>query len=429
MSSERIKGLPVLHESFLPREHALYRPRHGDRQRPALVAALVFFCAPLLLLGVGVRPAEFENRELAPFPSVTDGWAFFTGLGAWADDHVPLRDAAVAAADGVSRGVFGEPLPRPEHGREVAGPIQVPPPKDPSLDRPEPTAYVDVIEGKGDWLYLGFDVKGACEPALPPDEVFARLARLRRAVETSGRRFVLLVAPNKSTAVPENLPARYFGRACADRARDQFWSRLVGRTGALDVRSALRQAAAESGGPLYTDLDTHWNHQGGVVAARAVAEAVRPGVTRDWEVNPTTRVRLPADLPLLLGRKGEVEVQQYEIEPDGQHGRTELLRGDPYTPQRVTRPAIPGVVDEKVGLLGDSFAFYVAQYLVAGFADITLQHGDAVNADPHAVARMLAEQDVVVFEAAERNLVGGINPLLQPQVLDVIEGELAKSPR
>ena len=102
-------GLPPLPESWLPREHALHRPRHGVRQTSSRVAALVFFCVPLLLLVVGVRAPEFENRRLADFPSVTDGFGLFTGLDQWATDHLPLRDKAVQAEDGISRGVFGEP--------------------------------------------------------------------------------------------------------------------------------------------------------------------------------------------------------------------------------------------------------------------------------------------------------------------------------
>ncbi|MFE9744196.1 hypothetical protein ACFYOT_04770 [Saccharothrix saharensis] len=424
------QSLPAVPESLLPREHVLYRPRHGKHQHTALTSAVLFFCLPAFLLIAGVRPAEFENRKLAAFPSITDGWGFFTGLNAWADDHIPLRDKAVAAADGISRGVFGEAPKVQRQQQTVAGPIPAPPPpKDPSLDRPDPTAYVNVLEGKGDWLYLGFDVQGACEPNLPMDEVFARLARLRAAVEASGRQFVLVVAPNKTTMAPEHLPARYFGRACAAEARRLFWSQLVERTGALDVRPALLQAAEESGAPVYTDLDTHWNHTGGVAVAKAITNAVQAGITRTWEVKPTTKVRLPADLPPLLGKQGKVEVQQYDIEPDGETVRNKLMEGDPRTPQHVVRPPIKGVVGKKVGVLGDSFAFYIAQYLVAGFTDVTLQHGDQVNADPHGVARMLAEQEVVVVEAAERNLIGGINPLLSPQVIEIIEAELAKSPR
>ncbi|MBP2340024.1 hypothetical protein JOF41_006202 [Saccharothrix coeruleofusca] len=418
--------LPALPESFLPREHALYRPRHADRQRTALVTAAVFFCVPLLLLVLGVRPGEFENRKLAEFPSPADGWGFFTGLNQWANDHLPLREQAVAAQDGISRGLFGE-APKFERPQGGVGPVQ--PPEDPSLDRPEPTAYVDVIEGKGNWLYLGHDIKDACRPALPTDEVFTRLARLRAAVEASGRRFVLVVAPNKTTMVPEYLPARYFGQECFTKARDNFWNNVVARTGALDLRPALRESAQRVGRPVYTEKDTHWTNEGGLVMARAITNAVKPGTSASWKVEQAGQVERASDLPPLLGRSDREMVQSYDISPDGKNVRSREVPGDPRQPQRVTQPPAPGVVNAKVGLLGDSFSFYVVRYLVAGFTDITLQHVDAVTTDPHQVGRMLADNDVVVLEAAERNLVGGINSILNPQVIDAIAEELAKRPR
>ncbi len=427
MSGVQTKGLPALPESFLPREHSLYRPRHSRRQRTALAAALLFLGLPGLLLLVGVRPAEFENRRLAPFPSITEGWGFFTGLDQWADDHIPFRDKAVAIAGGISRDVFGEPPPadrRPQTG----GPI-LDAPLDPSLDRPEPTAYVQALEGRDDWLYLGADVQLACEPRIPVDEVYARLNRLRAAVEASGRKFVLVVAPNKSTVTPQHLPARYFGKGCHQEATDRFWASLTARTGALDLRPALRAAAGGPDDTVYTKYDSHWDHRGSVALARAVVDAVQPGTTASWDVEPTEVVERFGDVATLAGRTETERFQAYEVKPDGRNVRSRVLTGDEAEPQRSTQSPIAGVVDTKVGLLGDSFAFAGAQFLVAGFTDITVQHVKALAVDPYEVGRMFAANDVVVVQAAERNLVGGINAVLNVKVLEAIESELVKSPR
>jgi len=101
--------LPPIHESLLPRDHTLHRPRHGKRQRAALTCAMVFFLVPTLAFVFGVRPQNFENHRLAAFPSPAAGWAFFTGLNNWATDHLPLRQLGVQAETGISSGVFGEP--------------------------------------------------------------------------------------------------------------------------------------------------------------------------------------------------------------------------------------------------------------------------------------------------------------------------------
>ncbi|GLZ32631.1 hypothetical protein Lesp02_48190 [Lentzea sp. NBRC 105346] len=415
----------------MPKEHALYRPRHGERQRTALVSALIFFCVPVLLLIVGVKPEAFENRKLADFPA---GWNFFGGLDRWATDHTPLRKQAVATERWISKEIFGE---TPKIGKKPApiGPVPVPAPqtptttRDPSLDGPEPSAFAEVIEGKNDWLYYGFDVKGACQPTRSMDEVIGQLRKLRAAVESSGRKFVFVVAPNKTTMVPEFLPARYFGKDCAAKARDAFWQRIGPEAGAIDLRPGLDAAKERTKAPVYSKFDTHWTHDGGVVLTRAIAENIKPGVSTSWKVTDGRNVQLPGDLPPLLGEQNTVTLRSYKIAPDGISVATRPVPPSPTEPVHMTQSTGTGIIGGKVGMLGDSFTFYVGQYVVAPFSDITLQNSDRVPQDPTKVGAMLADKDVVVFEAAERSLVGGVNPLLDQGVIDRIAAELAKRPK
>jgi alginate O-acetyltransferase complex protein AlgJ len=422
------KSLPAVPESLLPREHALYRPRHSARQRTASTLAVIFFCAPALMLLGGVRPAEFENRRLADFPSITAGWGFFTGLDAWANDHIPLRDHAVAAANGISRGVFGEPPPVARPHRDQTGPIPLPP-KDPSLDQPEPTAYVRVIEGKGDWLYLGEDIERPCEPTLPVPEVFDRLRSLRAAVESSGRKLVLVVAPDKVTTVPQNLPAKYFGAECAKKARDDFWRSVTGKTGALDLRDGLRAAAEDRKAPVYQQLDSHWTTEGGLVMVRAIAEAIQPGVTRTWDFRAAGSTETKAGLPPLLGRSATMSVNHYDLAPDGKTVRDKKLSEPFPEPRRSTQSPGTGVVRPKVLVIGDSFATPMAGYLSASFADITFMHLNTASTDPVPTSRMMAAADVVVIEVVERNMIAGNSAVLSIQNIETFQAELARQPR
>jgi len=422
--------LPPVHEAWLPTEHPLYRPRHSSRQRTALVCALIFFCAPVLALGLGVRPAEFENHRLASFPSVASGWGFFTGLPQWATDHLPFRESAVSAADGISRGVFREP-PRlgeqPPPQSPVAGPI-APSPSERDRDELRAAGFPKVIEGAEGWLYLGYDVLGACLPERQLDDVIASLERLRAVVEDSGRQFVFVVAPDKTTMVPQYLPGRYVGSECAKQAREEFWRRAVGTAGAVDLRPALELAAVRRGAPVYGRADTHWTYEGGLAMTRAVAEAVRPGVTAAWRATPAAVVKRPADLLLLTGRRVEYPLQTYDLATDGTTIRSRPVPGDFRTPTKLSQPAGKGVVAAKAGMIADSFTLFAAPYLAGGFGELTLLHVDAVGADPRAAAAMLAESEVVVFQAVERSLIGGINPMLSPQAISIIGAELAKRP-
>jgi hypothetical protein len=423
--------LPPVHESELPTEHALYRPRHGTRQRTALVSAAVFFLTPLLLMVLGVRPASIENHELAAFPTPADGWGQFTGLNPWATDHLVLRQQALDVADWVSRGLFGEPPPLGQGEQEgpAQGPVAPPDPTDEDRERVREAGFPRVIEGSAGWLYLGYDMLGACLPEKPLNDVIASLERLRDRVESSGRKFVLIVAPDKTTMVPEHLPKDYVGAKCASEARNAFWRRVIGDAGATDIRPGLVEAAQRRGAPVYSKVDTHWTYEGGLAMTRLIAEEVEPGVTAPWKATPADVVQRDGDLPPLIGRKAGFPLQTYDLAPDGKTVRSRAVDTGFREPLALTQAPGPGVVERSVGVIADSFTLLATPYLAGTFTNLTAIHSDTIGVDPRSIGPMFADKDVVVFEAAERSLLGGINPLLDKQTIDQIGDELAQRPR
>lgn len=419
-------GLPPLHESQLPREHALYRPRHGVHQRAALIAALVFFLLPTLGYAVGVRPAEVDNRRLVDFPSVLDGWGFYTGLSKWATDHLPLRKEAINAADSVSRGVFGEPPPFGNNKQQQPPGVQ---PQYPTEEVGHDTLSMpQVVEGKNGFMYYGDDIVSRCTGKNNLDKTIQQLRKLREGVEASGRKFVVLIAPDKSTIVPEYLPDSYLGKDCRDKSQQNFWPR-ISEVGPLDVRAQLENWGKELGRPVYPPLDGHWNDEGGVVMARSIAEAIQPGVSRTWGIELGDGWKDGADIPTLLGRRETIEGNHYLLKPNG---RTDLVRevsANFSEPKRLNTAFGTGTVRAKVGLLGDSFTIRSLRYLAAAFQDITVLHYGKVGQDNgRAAAEMLADNEVVAVELVERTLHSGNNLLLQPNVVDGIVKALKERP-
>ena len=425
------------HESFLPDDHPLYRPRHG-RQRFALVAAVVFFATPLFGLTIFGTPPSIENRALHPFPSPAAGWSFFTELGPWATDHLSFREDAIRLADGVSRSVFGEPLSedsgdpsQPASGPIAAAPaptVGVPTPGTQPLDNePPPIAgYPRVIEGKNNWLYFGYDTQGKCQPQQPLEDVISSLVKLRQAVEQSGRKFVLLVPPDKSTAVPENLPDQYAGKSCALAYSAQFWSQVITEAGAVDLRPAL----ARLGSTAYFPQDTHWTYAGGLIMARTLAGAISPGIDVPWRVTEGAKEGGPADLPPMIARTGTDSSHTYRLAPDGGVDRTE--QGPFDTRNTVTFHTdnpVNGMVTGKTAMVTDSFTNYAMPFLAATFADISLTPSAVVQQDPGAEAQRMVDSDTVVLEVVERNVASGISPLTQPAVLNTIVQQLAAHPK
>lgn len=421
--------LPPVHEAWLPREHALHRPRHGGRQLTALICALVFFATPTTLWIIGQRPAEIENHKLAALPGISDGWRMFTKLPAWATDQLIFRGAAIDAADGISRGVFGEPPPfgtGPQSGPLPGSPP--PPNKQPGEPTQDASRYRTVIEGDDGWLYLGFDVRGKCDPQRPLSRTIKGLNKLRKAVESSGREFVLVVPPDKTTMVPQHLPESYAGKACAAAATRKLWPRLIEEAKSVDLRPVLQQVAENVDRPPYPPNDTHWTDDGSVAMTMSLVEHLRPGLTSGWRVVPNGVHSGSADLPPMIGRTGTKTTVRYMVMPDGETNRVGQFHAEIGTAQRSAQPNIQGSVPERTLIFGDSFTEASSAYLSAGFSDVTLLGYAAATTDPAGTMKAFVDSKVIVVETVERVLASGTADFLYDDFIDRLAPKLAAQP-
>lgn len=431
---ERIAGADVsLHESWLPKEHPLYRPRHPT-QRLARICAVIFFVAPIAALAVFGQPPAIENHAVHQFPGLSQGWGFFTGLLPWAVDNLPFRQTAITVADGISRGLFGEPFPLGQ-GDDATGPLpaQQPPTTAPAIpgapNDQTSNGYPEVVQGTDGWLYFGFDMQGKCEPDQPLTTVVGNLDRLRDAIQQSGRRFVLFVAPDKSVAEPQHLPADYAGKACSQAADKQFWQYMDDNVGAIDPRAEIKAAEIESGKPVYFRQDTHWNFTGGLIMTRELAEKIQPGVTTGWRVSQGPTLSGPADLPKMVAQNGTNSGGTYRLAPDGITDLDRSVPSDVLNPVELHDPApVNGQVTAQTTMIDDSFSQYGSSLLAAAFANLTMVSQQTVASDPQAEANRLVNSQVVVIEIVERDLIGGVSPITTEQFVDDVSATLAAHP-
>ena len=251
--------------------------RHRRRPRiPAssLAAALLFFFGPAIAFIFGDRADPIENRPLAGMPSLNSGWQVIPGFNAWAIDHLPLRSQAVRADTYLSEAVFGEP---PISGNHTTSGIGSAAAGNASPDSAAPAIFAAprVIQGKDDWLYLADDFSLACDPKLSLPAVIDGLKRLHTAIEASGRKLVISVVPDKSTAVPQNLPESFAFKNCSEQRRREFWQEIVAsKVPFVDVREPLAEAERAARHPMYLKLNTHWNMQGAAIWTKSVLAAL-----------------------------------------------------------------------------------------------------------------------------------------------------------
>jgi hypothetical protein len=434
-----------------PREKATHRRRRPRIAALSLAAALLFFFGPAIAFTFGDRAHPIENRPLAGMPSLNSGWQIIPGSNAWAVDHLPLRSQAVRADTDLSEAVFGEPPPSGDHTTSGIGSVAAGNASPDSADaEPSTSAAPLVIQGKNDWLYFGGDFSLACHPELSLPAVIDGLKRLHTAIESSGRKLVISVIPDKSTVVPQNLPESFAFKNCSEERRTQFWQEIVAsKVPFVDVREPLAEAERATRHPSYLRLNTHWNMQGAAVWTESVLAALDrrliegmaiPGIGEGSPSSESSfvagpQIELQGDLTVMLGaprtepmpwitlrRKGVT------LSSDGAHLPGNVPppidarpAGTPITTEASTTaaPLYPG----HTLFLGDSFYNTCGRSLFAPF--MSTLTAVWVLADPTKITQSIIDADTVVLEVVERNLSSGKLPLIQPDELAKLESSLA----
>lgn len=395
------------------------RPR--GRRWAVLLLGLVFLFTPAAAHVSGVRATEIENRRLTAFPSLSAGWAFFPQLSAWATDHLPLRDRAVAANTRLSESVFGEP---PQYGGPAEGGAAGPVAPAPGDAEVEERVYPRVLQGQDGWLFLGADVSGVCEPLLPLEQTLAGLDRFGELVQRAGKQYVFTVAPDKSTMNPDKMPKTYVGDDCAPAAKAAFWERMQDDppVGYVDLKRELERVQQEDGENLWRPSDTHWAQRGGLVYAQELAEALDPALWRTSRIVPTGQVRLQADLAAQLGTPRTDEVPGWRLEREGV-----TVVDERATTLAATTTGAPLHTPETL-ILGDSFTQSSLSLLSPLFASARIVQPATATDDPPALVSAVVSSETVVLEIVERSVVAGDVPIIDEAFLDALEQALTTAP-
>ena len=429
-------------------------PRRRRRLRisaVSLTAGLIFFFGPAIAFSFGDRAAPIENRPLAGMPSFDSGWQVIPGFNAWAVDHLPLRSQAVRADTDLSEAVFGEPPPSGNHttsaiGSAAAGNAS----PDSASAGPSIPAAPHVIQGKDGWLYLADDFSLMCNPNLSLPAVIDGLKRLHTAVEASGRKLVISIIPDKSTAVPQHLPESFAYKNCSEGPRNEFWQEIVAsKVPFVDVREPLAEAQRAARHPLYLSLNTHWNMQGAAVWTKSVLapldrrliEGMRiPGVDEGAPSSESPFVAGPVvdvlgDLTVILGAPRKEPMPLIVLQRKGVTLSVDgaPLAGNLPPPIKTETGGKPKTIEASTTaaplypghtlILGDSFYDVFGGALFAPFmSTLTAVY---VLEDPAKITQNIIDADTVILEVAERTLSSGGVRLIYPDVLAELERSLA----
>jgi alginate O-acetyltransferase complex protein AlgJ len=163
-----------------------------------------------------------------------------------------------------------------------------------------------LVQGSNGTVFFGEEFDAACAYGKRFDKGLARISKLARAIERSGRRVVFTVAPNKSAVdkaalAGVQLPHGYCdaeGIAQQDHTLDSFRDKDF-----LPLRSKLANSAA-NGVDEYWQVDTHWTSIGATQWAYDLAKKLDPRLARQQSYRADTE-SLQVDLSF-LGLIGEI---------------------------------------------------------------------------------------------------------------------------
>jgi alginate O-acetyltransferase complex protein AlgJ len=378
--------------------------------------AVVFFAAPIALRAVGVRARPFENTTIAPAPRLADGWDVFDETTRFLIDRMPLRQQAVRANTWISEHVFAS---TPQYGQNGLGgvasdqalPFSGHPEQDRGSAKTSPAAVaaasVEVIAGTHGWLYLQDVFDRACHEFVPVDTATARWLALIRLIRASGRRVVLVVAPDKSTVYPGFVKASTPNLACSRTGEAALWDAIgstrARRAGVIGLRRALLADKARTPAQLYFRKDSHWTAVGALALVRRVVPALDPRVhVLGDEVRDSGPMTYTGDLTLLLGA------------PATDRAPTRAIR-------RARGAArIPG----DALLVDDSFGQHAFPLLAPYFADLH----QAAWSVPATILQQLPAARTVVLEVVERQFDFGVSRIgfVTPAFVRSVRAALSK---
>jgi hypothetical protein len=291
-----------------------------------------------------------------------------------------------------------------------------------------------LVRGKNGIVFYGEEFDGACGYGRMFDNGLARLARLAKVIDRSGRRVVFTVPPNKSAVMKRHILKSQLphgrcdlkGIAQQDRALDRLADRRY-----VPVRSTLAAKASKGQKHLYWPIDTHWTRVGaqawvdGLAAHLDPALAERQRTRRGREtietdvsflgVIPETRETGPA---LFSSTPVRLKVTP-AYDPDKQVNTYHSWRTKPA--QRTWRG--------RTLLIGDSFTYRALDNVMALFAK-----GEFIwygQPDIPSISDAIVDADTVVIEIVQRWVP--ISPLTQPgfiaEVRAALKGAKAAAPR
>lgn len=228
------------------------------RRTFVIILFMAVISSPLAGWLSGLRTVTTEKRALSPMPDLSLRNVFsgglYKGFEKFHDDRFPFRGWLIKGANWIDYRLF----------------------------RASPSPNVHI--GKEGWLFyvpsLEDFLKEDCGDRGNMWRLAKKLHDFERMVEESGRRFLFIIAPNKSTIYPEYVGLRREPTGCGksrlELLLEAFGEYPVKNYILLEESLVEARTEADDASRLFYKTDTHWNIHGAKIASRAILRKLAP---------------------------------------------------------------------------------------------------------------------------------------------------------
>ncbi len=352
---------------------------------------LILIALPVVIypyLGQKVDGENFEKRALSEKPALTvSGFADFPSqYEAYFNDALPFRNRLITQNNLINFKLFSiSSVPHVLIGSDGF-----------LFYHPNGTDGDPIGDYMGKTTYTDQDVK----------RIAHRLLRAQYDLEKDGRKFAVLIAPNKETMYAEEFLPGVYKEKEQSRA-DILYEYL--KTTDLNVtypKEELRAVMdAHPDWYTYYKTDTHWNSIGAYVGTSLVMEKLGLPINDIESVRVVEKERAPGDLAYMLGMTETLPNDaDYNIVDNSVSSviRQDHSFGNGDTMVRYTNASGNG---KTLLVVRDSFAVFMMPYFNNHFSECYYVHMSAYN--PGMIEEY--DPDYVVYETVERYIEGAMN--------------------
>jgi len=340
------------------------------------------------LYGLAISPHVTikEKRQPAPLPQFNAERLFksryYTKLGNFLNDRYPYRPQLIIAKNWVDYYIFS-------------------------------TSPSDKVHlGREGWFYLKSGLISYLKNDCGRKEAARRLARelnsIEKILESSGRRFFLIVAPDKATIYPEYVRLTKPLESCGKSFYDLFIEALDEYPVRGFIRLDKRLLEAKESSSTYYKQGTHWNNRASALASKIILERLSTPSKRFGLPDMKFRVRghtrdLAAMFLLNLQEKSDYI---FRLRP---HNKIKVRSLKPLANKR-PRMQITAEAESGAPLLPhaiiyrDSFMTKPLTIIDGSFAEIDALWTHRLPINKVIDTDSLRASKIVIIEVVERNL-------------------------